>query len=624
MSTTGVTTRYLPLLLTTTTETLIQVRKDENRRTTAPVIPGRTLQGVFAVALRDRPALLMEHAVRGKGITVGPAYPIAVDGSIAIPTPASWIVLERARKHRSPLVNRRKERSTLQDLLDPYAVRDGRASSLDPLVTFDEKNVKPYRPRTTVNSRGGTVNRDSRTVTAASGPFVDILLDANQRFLTLWRLRYSTEQERDTLLTVVSECVCTASANGRLTLGGAGRAAGGGPVFTARDGRTTVLTPDHLIRPSEASALWAPQPDDPTSAVWLEGKSRTVHALSPVVPMAGASAGQESLASLLVAAAKAATGTDCFAPESEWVTPVRHGGYNRLYSGFVAVTWAAGPGSTARLKALRDVTAQEIDAWIGAGVGIRQAEGCGRFALAPTLQTTYAPSRHRDAKAVLVDGFGREISARRFPVSDLLNGTDTAVVQLQDRLFRSVAVDHARDLGSVWPGPDPAAGPSAHLWSSLLTRLLTWRAAGCAFGGSLKKLIELLEDKDGLPQQARESLAVPVVVKKGQGPVKDGSLKAITIVKSIAAADVSKWRPPAADDQQRIPTFLTPLVKPLAARALVGWKDDSGDLDRETVATYWLARHRDEYAFEALVAYLRAQRARAKEARQNAAEEASA
>lgn len=568
------TTALLPLLIHLDADLLAQVPLDPARRTTASVIPGRAIQGLLAYALRDDQQLLIDLAVQGRRVRIGPAYPESAIGQPTLPGPASWAVA-----HRTAFGMTTTSIADLTRPLDPDAIIEG----VDPLVTIDSLWVTPVPGRLRTSIRIPT-SRQSKTVADTAGPFLETVLEAHQVFRTLWRIDFDTDQQRDALLETLSTRLCLASRDHRFRLGGSATSAGGAPRFTGLDG-SYELSAEHLIDPSSL------YPDG-----WAAGTDLTVLITAPTIPphpVPGLSALPDTLLDTLAVACGASQTATI---GGSWITTTRYGGYHRLYRGFVAEAWAAAPGSTINLTATRDHTPDELGRWVAAGLGTRPSEGCGWFTLLyPAPRSLGQPAHDTTAR----DGHGQPVTiiSPPEPVTGLTAEPGTidpgSLAWLQDRILSQAAPDLVRNWALTWPATALHTGPSAHLWGRLVDCLSGWAVSPQA---SLDAVTTLLTD--GLASPAKTSLAAPVAARL---PCP-GLPKTTTITDLITTVTAASHDPDT--------TLLDHLAKPMAALVLPGFVDTpiTPGAPGTAIAQAWLRAHRATLLAQALMVYLRHQR----------------
>ncbi|MFC3994477.1 hypothetical protein ACFOVU_01010, partial [Nocardiopsis sediminis] len=379
---------YLALRYVLTESLVVRSRYDPLRITTDPVISGRAQRGMLAAALRHagRDDLVEGWIARGDSIRFAPAFPRLEDTSgaaMTVPAPRCW------HTHVPP-------GDDLQELADLVAAPGAPGiayRSLGGLVTPDlaHRAVPLTRTEQYLGVARGDAGRNAM-------PFFTTSLEPGQVFEARWQLRAATGADLRVLAGRVLDVL--AAADGLLSLGSGGsRAHGGGIRITPAQGGAEPLVADRV---------------DSGRGPWLRGRSRDLLVLAPA--LIDDDLGRPSPGSLRAAAA--ATFHAVLGPGAAEVTGAHIdqqvvGAYHRMYRGPMAERWAVAPGSLVRLRALRDLSLDEIRAVEARPLGRRAADGHGAAALLPIAEPAGVPA---DRSPLSRPGGAHPEPGRRFAV----------------------------------------------------------------------------------------------------------------------------------------------------------------------------------------------------------------
>ncbi|MFC7330509.1 hypothetical protein [Marinactinospora rubrisoli] len=484
----GGVTGYLRLRYHTTQSMVLRTDLNPLFVRSAAVIEGRVQRGMLAWVLNraGRRDLVPEWVARGAAVRFATAFPL-LEPEGAQPTPTipapRWL---RLRDKDGPSAG----------LVDTLAARGGHAGrtgeggrtrSYDGLVTPDLRyRAVPAMSTEQYLGRGDGEGRGSGT------PFLTTSVDHGQVFEARWQLRAPDEAGLRALAAEIRAILV--DGGHPFTLGADRTRAHGGRVLVGTlpgtPGGDSPLAVDRTACPAGA---------------WPAGAHRDLVLLAPALIVDDR--GQPHPGALPAAVrrlAESVVGRDAVVVEAGHIEPCELFGYHVGYRSEMAQRWAAAPGSVVRLRARRDLTAEEVRALEAVPLGTRTADGNGAFVLlpepdlsrvpvdkAPTAAGEAGPPPRRNAGGsgtlvTLADGQSARVAPEELAAA-IMSDENHPLAGLHDKLLWNACARVVRDRARMVAAASAEAGPLPT--RSLLGRLREVAAAWAPDAGtSLKRL----------------------------------------------------------------------------------------------------------------------------------------
>ncbi|RCV54970.1 hypothetical protein DEF28_06870 [Marinitenerispora sediminis] len=495
----GGVTGYLRLRYHTTQSMVLRTDLNPLFVRSAAVIEGRVQRGMLASVLHraGRRDLVPEWVARGAVVRFATAFPLLEPEGMrptpTIPAPR-WL-----RAH--------VEKGVGVGLVDTLAARGGdtgrtgeggRTRSYDGLVTPDLRyRAVPAMSTEQYLGRGDGGGPGSGT------PFLTTSVDHGQVFEARWQLRAPDEAGLRALAAEIRT----------ILVGGGHPVTLGADRTRAHGGRVLVGTLPGT--PGGDSPLAVDRTACPASA-WPAGEHRDLVVLAPALIVDDR--GQPHPGALPAAVRRLAervVGPDAVAVEASHIEPCELVGYHVGYRSEMAQRWAAAPGSVVRLRAMRDLAAEEVRALESVPLGTRTVDGNGAFVLLPEPDLSRLPEDRVPTAAgeagppyrrngggpgtpvTLANGESAQVSSDGLAAAVRSEaGKDAPLAALYDKLLWNACARVVRDRARAVAAASAEAGPLPT--RSLLGRLREVAAASAPGPGvTLKRLAGVAAGEGG-------------------------------------------------------------------------------------------------------------------------------